>query len=284
MADESFTDWLLHFSSTIEEHVLALSESLWIYPGVFALSLIDGIFPVVPSESIIIATSTASSQTGSPLLVLIFLCGALGAWCGDQLAYLIGARADVRRWRIFKRDRWRRSLDWAESQLERRGATFIIAARFIPMGRVVVNLSAGALRFPHRRFMGIDAIAAVIWAAWSVALGTVAGAVFPEDNLLLSITVGILAGVVLGFFVDKVLAWFGFEQPELPDLAGDIEESLTPEERERAAALAAEREARREERVERRHERREHRTGQIPLRRGHDGEGGNASRDEEAPR
>ena len=262
MSDTPFTDWILHFSSTVEEWVLALSESLWIYPGLFAVSLLDAIFPVVPSESVVIATSTASYQTGSPILVLIFLCAAAGAWCGDQLAYLIGARFDVRRWRIFKRGRWLRTLDWAESQLERRGTTFIIAARFIPMGRVVVNLTAGALRYPHRRFMGVDAVAVSIWAAWSIALGTIAGAIFPEDNLLLSIVVGVVAGVVLGLLVDRILAWIGFEQPELPDLAADIEGSLSPEEKARAEELERVRAERREDRVERREERRS-RTGSI---------------------
>ncbi|GIG54795.1 DedA family protein [Demequina activiva] len=264
MSDRTFTDWILHFSSTVEEWVLELSESLWIYPGVFGVSLVDGVFPVVPSESVIIAVSTASYQTGSPILVLIFLCAAVGAWCGDQLAYAIGARFDVRQWRLFRRSRARRALDVAETQLERRGTTYIIAARFIPMGRVLVNLTAGALRYPHRRFMGVDALAVSIWAAWSVAVGTVAGAIFPEDNLVLSIIVGVVAGVVLGMLVDRILGWIGFESPELPDLAGDIQESMTPEERARADELERQRLARREERVERREERRG-RTGPATI-------------------
>lgn len=271
-------DWLLHFTAIVERYVLDFSESLWIYPGVFVLSLLDGFFPVVPSESVIIATATTSLQTGKPLLVLIFVAGAIGAWCGDQIAYLIGARADVRQWRIFRRGRWLRSLDWAENQLERRGATLIVAARFIPMGRVLVNLSAGALRYPHRRFMGVDAVAVTIWSAWSVALGTVAGAIFPEDNLLLSISVGVVAGVVLGFAVEKILSWIGFEKPTLPDLAADIEESLTPEERAAAEALEAEREARREQRIERR----ELITGSIPImRRERDDDAGDEDTDAE---
>src|SRR5690606_16886400 len=126
-----------------------------------------------------------------------------------------------------------------------------------PMGRVLVNVAAGALRYPHRRFMGVDAVAVTIWSGWSIALGTVAGAIFPEDNLLLSIVVGVIAGVVLGFAVEKVLGWIGIDKPTLPDFASDIEESLTPEERAAAEALAAEREARREQRIEQRLERRE---------------------------
>lgn len=215
-------EWLIHITDPIEEWILTLTESLWVYAGLFGLALVDGIFPVVPSESVLIATATVSHQTGSPMLVLLFVAGAVGAWCGDQIAYLIGRRIDVRTWQLFRRPRWLRSQDWAENQLRRRGPTFIIAARFIPMGRVLVNLSAGALHYPHRRFMTTDAIAVSIWAAWSIALGTIAGALFPEDNLLLSIVIGVCAGVVIGLLTDKVLAWIGFEGPSLPHLVDEI--------------------------------------------------------------
>ena len=215
-------DWLIHFSSKAEELVLAWSESLWIYPGIFALSLIDGVFPAVPSESVVIATSVTAAAQGSPLLIGIFLVAAAGAWCGDQLAYLIGSKIDVRKMSLFRRERWRNSLDWAETQLESRGSAFIVAARFIPMGRVVVNLTAGALHYPHRRFMGIDAVAVSIWAAWGIGLGTIAASIF-EGKLLLSIVVGIVGGTVLGLFVDKLLNKLGFGPAELPDLADQID-------------------------------------------------------------
>jgi membrane-associated protein len=232
-------DWLIHFSSNVEELVLAWSESLWIYPGVFLLSMIDGIFPVVPSESVVIATSVTAASTGTPLLIGIFLAAAAGAWCGDQVAYSVGAAMDVRKFKVMQRERWRNGLDWAETQLERRGSTFIIAARFIPMGRVVVNLTAGALQFPRRRFMAVDAVAVVLWAGWGILLGTVAASIF-EDKLLLSIVVGIVGGTVLGLGVDKIMTKLGFGSPELPDLASEVE---SPEQRE--ARIAERRAARR---------------------------------------
>lgn len=234
-----FWNWLAHFSSNVESLVLTWSESVWIYPGVYLVSLIDGVFPVVPSESVVIATSVTAAAKDTPLLIGIFVAAAAGAWCGDQLAYLIGSKIDVRKVSLFKRERWRKSLDWAESQLESRGSTFIVAARFVPMGRVVVNLTAGALRYPHRRFMGIDAIAVAIWAAWSIGLGTVAASIF-QGKLLLSIVVGIAGGTVLGFFVDKLLNKLGFGPAELPDLSGQIivetDEARTARIHERRAA------------------------------------------------
>lgn len=215
-------DYLIHLSGNVEEGILALVESLWIYPAIFSLSLIDGFFPVVPSESVIIGAASAWQSVGKPILPLLFLVGATGAWCGDQVAYFIGTRVDVRHVKVFRRPKILAALDWAEHSLETRGTLYIIAARFIPMGRVAVNVSAGALGFPRARFMAIDAIAVTIWAAWGILIGTVAASLF-EGQLLLSIAAGIVGGIVLGFAVDKVLSLFGLSAPELPPLSDQIE-------------------------------------------------------------
>jgi membrane protein DedA with SNARE-associated domain len=176
------------------------------------MSLIDGIFPVVPSETIVITTSTLWSKTGSPLLPLIWLFAAAGAWCGDQFAYFVGSKIHVRSFRLFRGSKGQRTLDWAEHALMHRGAAFIIAARFIPFGRVAVNLTAGALAFPRRRFMVIDAIAVSIWATYGVLIGVTAAGFF--DNLLVSILVGVAGGIALGWLVDRILARFGVSVPD----------------------------------------------------------------------
>lgn len=214
------TDWV----GAVEEWTLTLTESVWIYPSVWALAVIDGIFPVVPSESVVIASATAWAQTGTPIVWIVWIAAALGAWCGDQIAYWVGSRFDVRKHPFFARARVRKTLDWAETTLERRGTTFIIAARFIPMGRVAVNITAGALRYPKKWFMAVDAVAAVIWATYGIALGVWAGSIF--ENLLVSIAVGVTGGIILGIVIDKILQRLGFAEPELPDLVADIEQRI----------------------------------------------------------
>ena len=209
--------WISGFEDTTEEYILSLTESVWIYPSVYGLSLTDAIIPVVPSESVVIATATAWAQTGTPVIWIVWLAAMLGAWCGDQIAYTIGTFINVRRIPGMSSARGHAMADWAEQALEHRGVSFIIAARFVPGGRIAMNLTAGALRYPRRRFMGIDAVAAVIWATYGVALGLFAGSLF-EGRLLLSVVVGVVGGVVLGVLVDKILSKIGLEPPELPDL------------------------------------------------------------------
>ncbi|HZL81562.1 MAG TPA: hypothetical protein VFC06_06470, partial [Demequina sp.] len=95
-------DWLVHLSGNLEIGILDLVESLWIYPSVFAVSLIDAVIPVVPSESVIIGAASAWQSVGKPILPLLFLAGAAGAWCGDQTAYFVGTKVDVRHVKLFK--------------------------------------------------------------------------------------------------------------------------------------------------------------------------------------
>jgi membrane protein DedA with SNARE-associated domain len=216
-------DWLVHLSGNVESGILDLVDSLWIYPSVFVVSLIDAVIPIVPSESVIIGAASAWQSVGKPILALLFLAGAAGAWCGDQTAYFIGTKVDVRHIKFFKRPKILAALDWAEHSLEHRGTLYIIAARFIPMGRVAVNLSAGALGFPRRRFMGVDAIATSIWAAWGILIGTAAASLL-GDNLLVSIAAGITGGVVLGVVVDKVMSSLGLSAPHLPPLVEELDE------------------------------------------------------------
>lgn len=214
-------DWIVNFSDHIESGIESLTESLWLYPSIFGVSLVDAVIPVVPSESAVIAASAA----GDPVILwLLFLAAAAGAWCGDQVAYFIGTKVDVRTIKVFRRPRVLKALDWAEHSLQHRGALYIIAARFIPMGRVAVNLTAGALRYPRRRFMGVDAVATTIWAGWGILIGTVAEGLF-GDRLLLSVVAGITGGVLLGFAVDKVMRMMGFAEPDMPDLAEEIQGS-----------------------------------------------------------
>jgi membrane protein DedA with SNARE-associated domain len=75
--------------------------------------------------------------------------------------------------------------------------------RFIPGGRTAVTLSAGTLRYPWRRFVVFDAIAAVGWAAYASLLGYFGGSAFedaPWKGLLLALGIAftVTAGVELG--------------------------------------------------------------------------------------
>lgn len=189
----------------LHDWLVALADAPWVYLALFALAAIDGFFPPVPSESVVIALAALSVSAETPNLALILLAAAAGAFTGDQVAYAVGSRIDVRRLRILRHPREQRTVDWAERALAQRGPSFILAARFVPIGRLAVNLTAGAVRYPRRKFVGLAALAAVMWSLYSVAIGLLAGA-WIQDRLVVAIAVGVVGGVLSGFLVDLGLS------------------------------------------------------------------------------
>ncbi len=186
-----------------QDWVLALGSSPWVYVALFLFCAIDGIFPPVPSESLVVALGATWAAVGVPDVWLVVLVAAGGAFTGDQVAYTIGRHVEVRRLRLFRGSRAHRVLDWAQHALDTRGASFIIAARFVPVGRVAVNMSAGSLGFPRPRFLVVVAVASTFWALYGVAVGALAGAWF-RDRPLLAVAVGIAAGLLIGLALDPL--------------------------------------------------------------------------------
>lgn len=190
----------------MQEWILALAASPLVFLALYLSATIDGFFPPIPSETVVIALAALSASTGQPNLTLIVLVAAAGAFSGDQVAYAIGTRIDVRRVRFLRGPRGQRTLDWAESALARRGPSFILAARYIPVGRVAVNMTAGAVGYPRRRFVGLTALAALTWAVYSTAIGLGAGAWF-KGHPLVAIVVGVVGGLIIGLVLDSLLGY-----------------------------------------------------------------------------
>jgi len=188
----------------VEDWALALAGSPWIFVVLYLFTTIDGFFPPLPSESIVIALAAVSVSTGRPNLLLVVLVAAAGAFTGDQIAYQIGTRIHVHENRFLQSKRARAAVDWAERALEHRGASFVFAARYIPVGRVAVNMTAGALRYPRRRFVGLTAGAAVVWALYGTLIGVGAGA-WLKHHPVVAVLVGVVAGILMGLLIDTVL-------------------------------------------------------------------------------
>ncbi|GAA4417748.1 DedA family protein [Georgenia halophila] len=202
--------------AAVEGFVLSLGASPWILLAVVLLATIDGFFPPVPSESIVIAVAVLSVSGDGPNLWLLVLAAAVGAFVGDVIAYTIGTKIPVEEMRLFRGRRGHAALEGAKRVLAKRGSVFILSARFIPIGRVAVNMTAGAVGFPRARFLIIAAIAAVVWAGYSTLMGVGAGHLLHEHPLI-AIAAGVVGGVLVGFAVDKLLRvvhrrWF----PEVP--------------------------------------------------------------------
>lgn len=180
------------------------AAALWVLPALFLLATFDALLPPVPSESVVITLAAFGAASGSPHLLALGAVAAAGAFIGDNLTFTLARRSGLNRLRSSRRPKVAQAFRRAESELDRRGGLAIVVARYIPVGRVAVNVTAGAGSFSHRRFALLSAMAALSWAAYSVGIGALAGH-WVEQNPLLGAAGGVVLAGGLGLVVDRVL-------------------------------------------------------------------------------
>lgn len=203
---------------SVETWAVGLAASPWVFVVLFVFVVVDAFFPPVPSETLVIAVAAYAVSTGGPPLWAIVATAAAGAVVGDSVAYLLGRRLDIRGWRLLRAQRLQTAFDWAERSLAARPARFIVSARYVPVGRVAVNMTAGAIRIPVPRFLALAGLGGVTWAVYSTVIGIGSG-VWLGDHPLLAMAVGVVGGIALGYVVDLAVGRLLGTAP-LPAAAG----------------------------------------------------------------
>jgi membrane protein DedA with SNARE-associated domain len=199
-----------------------VGQSAVTYPILFVAAGTDVLFPLIPSETIVITASVLAAQ-GELLIWLIVPLVAVGAFLGDNLCYLLGRKiGDPVADRLFKGEKGRARLRWAETALRRRGAILIGVGRFIPGGRTATTFAAGTLEMPYRQFAAADAFAAVLWALYISMLGYLGGETF-KDSLWLPLATSFACAMAVGAGFE---AWRRLQKRRGKDILGD---ELPPE-------------------------------------------------------
>lgn len=175
------------------------------------LCFMDAFFPPLPAESIVIGLTSwyfASAPGEVVPLPLIFVCAVVGAMLGDSFAFWLGTLIPVERIKFLNEGKGKPAYDLACRMLHKRGTSFIFAARFIPGGRVAVNMCAGATKFGYPRFLRTDFAAVLCWVAYGMTIGYLSGRILGPINPLLSVVVGMTGGVLLSLILDRVVSWW----------------------------------------------------------------------------
>jgi membrane-associated protein len=184
-------------SDAIIHAVESMVTSPWVYLALFGIATLDGFFPVVPSETLVITSGAFAAATGDPHLALVMVVAAIGALTGDHISYAIGRRARSRIFtRLRPRSRTKRAYDRVGRMLDERGGLVLVVARYIPGGRTAATLTTGATGFPRPSFTRYALIAAITWAIYSAGLGYLGGAAFRHEPLK-----GVALGLGLAFTV-----------------------------------------------------------------------------------
>jgi membrane protein DedA with SNARE-associated domain len=164
-------DWVKDFSS-----------SPWFYAIILVIAVLDSIFPIVPSETLVIVGGVAAG-TGDLSIVGVIAAGLSGAFIGDNLSYTIGREASDRVVRRQTRtEKGRARFERIVAQIHERGGLLLVTARFVPGGRTLLTLSCGITRQPRRWFVGWAFVAAVVWSHYAALLGFLGGKSFEDDH------------------------------------------------------------------------------------------------------
>jgi membrane protein DedA with SNARE-associated domain len=191
------TDVILQFA---EE----LMSSWWIYLALWGFAALDGFFPAIPSETLVVTAGVFAAATGEPNLFAVVAVAAAGAFVGDHLSYALGRGAGGRLLdRVRPGTKRHTAVQWSRRALDDRGGLVLVVARYVPGGRTAVTLTMGSVRYPLRSFTAFAALAAVSWGLYCTLVGFIGGKAF-EDNPLEGVVLGIALALTVTLIVELI--------------------------------------------------------------------------------
>ncbi|NYF10468.1 membrane protein DedA with SNARE-associated domain [Leifsonia sp. AK011] len=183
----------------------AAAGSPWLYFGVFVLVVADAFTVILPSETVVVALASLALSTGEPSLWVLIPVAAVGAVVGDNLCYVIGKRIGTTRFRWMRGPRVSAAIEYARRALEKRPASLILTARYIPFARIAANLTAGATGCSYRRYLPLTVVAGTGWAIYNCVIGALFGAWLAEYPIL-AIVISVAVAIALGVTIDAITA------------------------------------------------------------------------------
>ena len=146
------------------------------YLAVGGFVLLEDLGVPVPGE-VILTAAVIFAVAGHMNLALVILIATLGAIVGANLGFVVGHFAGrplldrFGRYVFLTPER----LDRAEDYFNRHGGRIVVIARFIMGLRQVYGILAGTVRMHWLKFLGVNALGAVLWVCFWSLLGYFAG-------------------------------------------------------------------------------------------------------------
>ena len=178
--------------------------------GVGLFTLLETVFPPIPSE-VILPLAGFLSQQGQMTLWLVIVTSTIGAYLGALLLYWLGAKLGLERairWLsklpLVDEGDFRKAAGW----FERHGRPAVFFGRFIPGVRSLISLPAGAERMNLVTFSVFTILGSALWNSLLIGLGAALGtqyALIDEYSHWLNYAVyAAIGGVVLWLVVRRL--------------------------------------------------------------------------------
>lgn len=190
--------------------------------GVGVFTLLETVFPPIPSE-VILPLAGFLSQQGTMNLVLVIITSTLGAYAGALLLYALGAKLGLERsirglakLPLVDREDFEKAAGW----FDRHGRSAILFGRLIPGVRSLISLPAGASRMNLLTFSVFTLVGSGVWNALLVCLGAALGSQYAViENYSRYLNYGVyaaIAGVVLFLVVRRLRRGSGKAETDSP--------------------------------------------------------------------
>ena len=169
----------------------------WVYVVIFLLVFGDAICALLPGETTLNAASTLATQ-GSLELGLVMLAGALGAVLGDSALYWIARRSSKRVGPQLERAKQNKKVSAALGFMGTSGPVLLVAGRYVPGLRFVVNATMGLESYPYRRFLLWSSIGGTAWSVYTCGLAYLIGTALADFPLASVVISGVVTTLVIG--------------------------------------------------------------------------------------
>ena len=161
------------------------------YAGMFALILIENLFPPIPSEVILTFGGFMTTYT-------------------RMILYELGRHIPVQKFYAFLGGAWGKRLGVevedvkdADGWLERTGRSAVFFCRFVPIIRSLISIPAGMAKMELLPFLLLTTAGSLIWNTVLIGAGAVAGASWERILVLLKTysRFAVMGAGILGFAV-----------------------------------------------------------------------------------
>lgn len=155
------------------------------YFGVFALMVLEHLFPPIPSEVVMPLSGFISSRSPDMSLGWVIVAGSLGSLIGTLAWYVLGRLVSPEQLMIWveRHGRWLtlkpKDIQKATDFFQRGAGHWVVGlGRVVPGVRTYVSVPAGLTNMPLIPYLAYSAIGTVVWTAALAIAGYVLGEQF----------------------------------------------------------------------------------------------------------
>lgn len=195
---------IISFTGNVKDTV-----SLWGYPGIFGLMILESSSLPVPSE-VILPFSGYLVYKGQLNLWITIIVATVAAIVGSLIDYFIGLKGiEVLSKRrvlgrvLFSMDQ----LAFADEWFSKYGSLTIFLARLIPGIRTLISFPAGAAKMPLTKFLVYTTAGCILWNSLLIYVGFYLGKNWTEvasvSHFILIAVIVVLAAVIFGYLIRR---------------------------------------------------------------------------------